>query len=186
MGAIRRLSLTLQRVKDALPTQTRKLETYYEILDKIGSGSSGEVRLARRKDNGKFVALKMIRRVRITEEEIQNEIQILRKHGRHEGIGRLIEVFDQGKVVVLVMDYLNGGTLWDYIKKKGVMKESEVVPIMKDIFEALAYLHSNGVAHRDIKPQNMLMHKSRDGTRTTHLIDFGFATRDGDSSMSLA
>ncbi|PRP74517.1 hypothetical protein PROFUN_12531 [Planoprotostelium fungivorum] len=77
------------------------------------------------------------------------------------------EVFDQGKVVVLVMDYLNGGTLWDYIKKKGVMKKTSL-------------------KLWPTSTPTMLMHKSRDGTRTTHLIDFGFATRDGDSSMSLA
>ena len=83
-------------------------------------------------------------------------MEVLRKMN-HPNITPLYEVFESGKYVHMVLPYIQGGELFDSIKRRGTYKELESVKIMHQVMSALAYLHKNNVVHRDMKPENLLL-----------------------------
>lgn len=89
----------------------------------------------------------------------------------HPGIVNVFEVFEANNTVYIVMEYIDGGNLDDYIKMKGHMKETEALSDFGQICSAIKYMHSQKILHLDLKPKNVM----RDQEGHLYLIDFGLS-----------
>lgn len=104
----------------------------------------------------------------------KREIEIL-KICQHPNIIRLLDIFENETTLFLVMEYLPGGDMFDYLQARGFdIKESQAKIFIKKIAVALNYLHSYGIAYRDLKPENILM-SSKDDNADIKLSDFGLS-----------
>lgn len=90
---------------------------------------------------------------------------------RHPNIVKVLEVFDENNTTYYAMEYVNGESLDDYIKSKGRIPEEEAMTQLKDIGQALQYMHDNKMLHLDLKPKNVM--RNNDGHLL--LIDFGLS-----------
>lgn len=90
---------------------------------------------------------------------------------RHPNIVKVLEVFDENNTTYYSMQFVNGESLDDYIKSKGRIPEEEALTELKDIGEALQYMHDNKMLHLDLKPKNIM----RSGDGHLLLIDFGLS-----------
>jgi serine/threonine protein kinase len=157
------------------------LKTKYSVGEVLGTGNFAEVRLGTNKETGEKVAIKIIEPKDNDDERIiRSEIEILGKLD-HPNIIRLIEIFEQSKVVLkgtkkmyIVMELVTGGELFDRIVEQKTFKESEARDVFKVMLEALVYMHSHGVVHRDLKPENILF-ASKDPKSLIKIADFGLA-----------
>ena len=153
----------------------------YEILSKLGSGSFGNVYLARNKYTDEKVALKQIKKSSanlLSDGEIKDEIEILKKLD-HPDIVRIIESFNTRNSYILITEYCEGGELFDQVKNQ--LSETQIAVIFKQLLSGLAYLHSNNIVHRDLKLENILIHEIEKSKTTGEdlfnikIIDFGTA-----------
>ena len=87
----------------------------------------------------------------------------------------LDSIYDEEDAVHLVMDYLPGGTLKDFIKKYGVLTERQSFIILETLLKMLEYLNGLGIMHRDLKPENIMLREPIISSENIVLIDFGFS-----------
>lgn len=152
-----------------------QLAVYYKLESFLGKGSFAEVRLATRKSDNTLVAvktycndsMKSTNRKKI----IANEIKILKKVN-HFNIVKLLDVVISRDYTHLVLEYIEGTNLYEcfWQKKKG-FDEQTTKNIITQLTDALLYLHSLNIYHRDIKLDNVIINKNGKVT----LIDFGFS-----------
>ena len=166
---------------------TKAAENQYVIQGVLGSGSFSKVKLALDKYSGRHVAIKMISLMDIQlslrlRKTIIREIQILRTI-RHPHIVSFYEVTVIGRSIGLVMEYVAAVELFQHVTETRKLSESETKCILRQLLLALEYLHSLGVAHRDLKLENILIQKTLLGP-VIRLIDFGLA-RSFESSTGL-
>ena len=148
------------------------------IIDKqIGKGAYACVKLAYSKKLNKKVALKIYEKDKLKDskrkERIEREINILKKLN-NPYIVKLYDSTETNKEIILIMKYIDGMDLCEYIKTKPEKKlnESEARIIFKQIVDGIMYCHNNGIVHRDIKLANILI----DRFNNVKIIDFGFST----------
>ena len=138
----------------------------------IGKGAFGKVTLGIHKLTGKHVAIKAIDKSYMKDDfskkKVFQEVYILKKI-RHSNIIRLLEVFESPKHFLMVMEYVGGGDLLQYVKQRKRLEETEAKHIFKQIVYGLAHCHCRSVLHRDIKLDNILM--DEDGG--VKICDFG-------------
>jgi hypothetical protein len=116
----------------------------------VGVGRFSRVFLATRRSTGEVFAVKLITKASLTEAErelLRTEIAILRLV-QHPHIVRLETVFESGTQIFIVMEYLQGGELFNNIVGRSRFSEAEARELMKPLVESLAYLHSLGICHR--------------------------------------
>ena len=128
----------------------------YLIKDLIGAGGFAKVYRGIHIPTKETVAIKIIDKEEIFEEEINrkrliSEISLLKKV-RHKNIIKLYEIMETPETIYLVMEYCNNGELFDYIVKKTNLDEKQACAFFQEIIDALSYLHSIKIVHRDIKP----------------------------------
>ena len=161
----------------------------YELIRKVGEGSFSKVFLCKKickenGDDGVFMAMKLIPKSLIKSTKLQsnlsNEISIM-KNAVHVNIAKLNETFTHGKYIILVMDYVSGGDLSMYIRRRGHLKEHNAVAILFQLTQGLLYLETQGIIHRDLKPQNLLLSSSGDNP-LLKICDFGFARHLSDEA----
>lgn len=161
------------------PTYQR-IGNYY-IQETIGKGSFGKVKKGLHIPSGQAVAIKILNRQKLKsanmDKKIRREIKIL-KLFRHPNVCRLYEVLPTASDIFLIMEYVDGGELYDYIVKQGKLKEDNARYIFQQIVCALEYGHHFRVVHRDLKPENILL----GANLQVKLIDFGLANlmQDGE------
>ena len=102
-----------------------------------------------------------------------NEIKLM-KFMNHENVIQLYEVYESTKYIHLVLPHLTGGELFTQINQKGLYRESDCMPVMKNFLNAIAYLHENLIVHRDLKPENLIF-ASKDDNLSIIISDFGLA-----------
>ena len=90
---------------------------------------------------------------------------------RHPNIIQLFEIIETPKQLFLIMEYVSGGELFDYIVKKQKLKEEEACKFFQQILSSIEYLHELGIVHRDLKPENLLL----DYQNNLKLVDFGLS-----------
>jgi len=132
------------------------LKHHYYIGPEIGRGAFSIVREATRKETGEKVAIKSINTRFIKNKLLMREIEIMKKVGDHPNILKLYEVYETAKHLHLVLELVTGGELFDKIVQRGEYSEQDASKIVRQIVSAVGYLHANGIAHRDLKPQNLL------------------------------
>jgi len=157
----------------------------YTPVRRLGRGGMGVVDLGVATD-GRQVALKRLPLHGSAEEmtaarlRIRREADVLRRLD-HPAIVRLLDVVDDGDDVVLVMPYLDGGTLAERVAARGPLAPAEVTRLSTALLDALAAAHRAGVVHRDIKPGNVMF----DGDGRAYLADFGVAiSRDSTPGLT--
>lgn len=144
----------------------------YGQFGKIGEGSTGTVYTAIDLYSGRTVAVKkMDIRKQQRRELLFNEVVIMRDY-RHQNIVEMYGSFLVGDELWVVMEYLEGGALTDIVTHSR-MSEDQLATVCKAVIDALAYLHHNGVIHRDIKSDSILL--AADGR--VKLSDFGFCAQ---------
>ncbi|XP_026109140.1 serine/threonine-protein kinase PAK 6-like isoform X2 [Carassius auratus] len=146
--------------------------SYLENFVKIGEGSTGVVCIAREKHSGRVVAVKMMDLRRQQRRELLfNEVVIMRDY-QHRNV---VEMFRSALVeeeLWVIMEYLQGGALTNIVSETRPSEE-QIATVCEAVLQALAYLHSQGVIHRDIKSDSILL--SLDGR--IKLSDFGFCAQ---------
>lgn len=150
----------------------------YEIDSKAGEGTSGIVYRAFDPSLDREVAIKLARleshdneAVAVVAAEFCHEAKIAGKFA-HENIVTIYDVVNKGRVIYLVMEFVPGRSLDDYMKATGPLDLDEALMITYKSCVGLAYIHYNGVIHRDIKPGNIMYHPAH---RTVKLMDFSVA-----------
>ena len=146
----------------------------YRIEKVIGLGGMAVVFMATDLSYGRTVAVKMLREdmakdiTNVKRFENESKAVVLLEH---DNIVKIYDVNVDGDLKYFVMEYLEGITLKEYIKKKGKLNSDEVISCAEQILRALEHAHSKGVIHRDIKPQNVMLLKNGQ----IKVTDFGIA-----------
>lgn len=153
----------------------------YEPIGLLGNGAFGKVRLFRDKNikDLKF-AIKTIKKDTLPKELLSflvDEVKIL-SNMDHPNIVKYYETYEDEFYINIVMEYLQGDDLFRLITSKNEVEFTErtIAEIIRCIFQALSYIHNQGIVHRDIKPENILFSKN-ENFQTLKLIDFGLSTR---------
>jgi len=151
------------------------------ILGKtIGEGTFGKVKLGTHILTGETVAVKILERERIKEiadvERVAREIHIL-KRVKHPHIIRLYEIIETPTQLYIIMEYCNGGELFDHIVECGRVPESDACRFFQQILSGVEQVHRINVVHRDLKPENLLL----DEDKNIKIVDFGLSNiyKDG-------
>lgn len=147
----------------------------YVIIRKIGEGGMGQVFLARNKSIGQLVAIKMLHprygNNPLLRQKLRQEAIVLSSLN-HPNIVKFLNYVETDAGVFLIMEYVEGMTLEDFINKKnGLIVESKAYPMMSEILDAFAYAHGRGIIHRDIKPSNIYINAEGH----IKVLDFGIA-----------
>ncbi|MEZ4725987.1 MAG: protein kinase [Caldilineaceae bacterium] len=148
----------------------------YELVERLGRGGMAEVYKAFQPGVERHVAIKVMHgHLSDSPEFVQRFQREARSIGQlqHPHIGRVIDFDVEADVYYMVMDYIQGGTLDEYLTSKGTLPIDEAVRITLQLADALAYAHQRGMVHRDIKPGNIMF---MDDAHTHALLtDFGIA-----------
>jgi len=169
VSCLRRLAFDQERFFSrsvfAAPRQTGKIWDTYEQVKKLGTGSFGSAYLCRHKHSGDDRVVKSVEKsnAKLPIEDIEREIMVMQQID-HPHIVRLYEWYEGKHSIYLVLDCLKGGTLREvvlthYQEKGRGMKETWIRKVMRQVVEAIAYIHSLGLIHKDLKDDNIMMLK---------------------------
>uniref|UniRef100_A0A7E4V2F1 Protein kinase domain-containing protein n=1 Tax=Panagrellus redivivus TaxID=6233 RepID=A0A7E4V2F1_PANRE len=159
----------------------------YEFRDVLGTGAFSKVFSAEcRFEPGTMVAIKCIdkKALKGKEESLENEIKVLRKL-RHPNIVHLYDTYDEKTYVYLVMELVTGGELFDRIVAKGSYTEKDASNLIRQVLEAVGFMHRNGVVHRDLKPENLLYYCIDEDSKIM-ISDFGLSKTEESGIMATA
>ncbi|KAK9400008.1 NUAK family SNF1-like kinase 1 [Crotalus adamanteus] len=150
------------------------LKHRYELQETLGKGTYGKVKRAIERFSGRMVAIKSIRKDKIKDEQdmihIRREIEIMSSLS-HPHIITIYEVFENKDKIVIIMEYASKGELYDYISERRRLNERETRHFFRQIVSAVHYCHKNGVVHRDLKLENILL----DDNCNIKIADFGLS-----------
>jgi serine/threonine protein kinase len=157
----------------------------YELLEKTGGGGMAVVYKAKCHLLKRYVAVKILRPDLVDNEEFvtrfKRESQAAASLS-HPNIVNMYDVGQENGTHYIVMEYVDGMTLKEYIRKEGRLTSKEAVRIASQICSALHHAHENNIVHRDIKPQNILINKEG----TAKVADFGIARAVTSSTVTMA
>ena len=150
---------------------------YYEMLDDLGEGIFGSVKLGVEKKTKERVAIKIIKKKKAKPSDIElvrTEIDIM-KLCHHPNVVHLLDHFENAEYIFIVMEYIRGGRLTDYMKeKKFNFTEKRVAELIYEIALGVKYLHKYGIIHRDLKPDNIMLTEASDRGHIK-IMDFGLS-----------
>jgi len=185
----------------SLPSRTRELETFgppenpYTVLEQLGRGATAHVfKCVRGEDHFavKVIDLERLRmqpRFHYLQRILERETDLL-LHLRHEKIVQIRDVFKTPEKLFLVLDLVEGGDLFEHLYNKGMLSEDEARYVFVQIVDALAYIHSKNIIHRDLKLENILVDSahSMPGFIEVKISDFGHSKliRDGYTQANTA
>lgn len=162
----------------------KRLDGRYEILELIGSGGMANVYKAHDILENTTVAIKILK------DEFSENVEFLRRFKNeskaiallsHPNIVKVLDVSFGDLIQYIVMEYVPGITLKQYIEQQGVLSWKETVHFTVQVLRALQHAHDNGIVHRDVKPQNIML--LQDGT--IKVMDFGIARFARDDSKTI-
>jgi calcium/calmodulin-dependent protein kinase I len=154
------------------------IDKYYRVTNEVlGSGYFAVVKVGYNNVTGEKVAVKCVDKNKVEREEtLQNEIDILSSIA-HDGVVRMLNIFDTEEILFIVMELMEGGELYEEIMKRSLFSEKEASRIIKQVLDALVYLHAKNVVHRDLKLENLLLKKKvvGDSPMQVKIADFGLS-----------
>ena len=158
----RKLCVNDQLVKETLYAPGKvKFDDEYEVKRKIRKGSCATVYECVHKSTKETYAVKIIRRakLRASEDEfVMNEVSIMQSlSGYGQYIVQLLDFYEEEHYFYLVMDYMGGGDVFDRVLERTKYSEDEASKLTKILLKATRCMHDAGVAHRDLKPQNLML-----------------------------
>ncbi|EWM29175.1 checkpoint kinase [Nannochloropsis gaditana] len=159
----------------------RRIEEFYDIREEIGRGTCGRVHVALHRKTGESWAIKIIETRKfgltpgLSPKELVQEAEVLRSIA-HPYVVRLQDIFQTEDVIYLVMELVQGGDLFDRIVDRGRYPEATARKLIRNVLQAVQYLHARNIVHRDLKPENILL-VHRDSDVDVKLTDFGLAKR---------
>ncbi|XP_060173967.1 CBL-interacting serine/threonine-protein kinase 1 isoform X2 [Lycium barbarum] len=146
----------------------------YEFGKTLGEGNFGKVKYAKHSDSGQSFAIKILEKNKIQDlritDQIKREIRTL-KVLKHPNVVRLYEVLASKTKIYMVLEYVNGGELFDKIASKGKLSEAQGRKLFQQLIDGVSYCHDKGVFHRDLKLENVLI----DAGRNIKITDFGLS-----------
>ena len=147
----------------------------YTFIGKLGSGNSGQVRLAINTKTQQNVAIKIIKKQNFVDHpqlqtKIQREIALMHL-ADNPHLLKLIDVLESPRHLYIVIEYAEKGELFNYLVEHRRLDENQAMMFFRQIIYGLEYLHSLGICHRDLKPENILL----DANLNVKIADFGFA-----------
>lgn len=150
----------------------------FRLERNLGQGAQGTVYLAHDTRLDRKVAIKLLRQA--VQQKSLDEAQLVSKL-QHPNIVALHDVFIESGRTGLVFEYVEGQTLAELLKHDGALSPVRAVELMQGLLDGLGYAHEQGVIHRDIKPQNIMIDRSG----RARIMDFGVATRQsGETGMN--
>ena len=153
-----------------------RIERFYSIGSLLGEGAFAQVRIAEDPQSNTKYAVKIINKDAYDVREMQfimREVKIM-MNIHHPNIVDTYDIFDSKKQLHLVIEYMQGGELFDIIADQGHLSEQRASQIIRQIINGVDYLHDFGVVHCDIKPENILC-KNHQWPLQVKLCDFGLA-----------
>lgn len=174
------------------------MSSQYSVLRELGRGASGVVSLVRRRSDGRLFAAKEIMFADLNERRsILEEVHLMQSLPQHPSLLGLEEVIEGRSSVTMILEYSSEGTLRDYLysqpmsggdqfEVKDGLSEDEVLRFLTQLVNALHFLHSNDILHRDLKLENLLLFSK---CSVVKISDFGVATilgRSGTGSERMA
>ncbi|XP_018517275.1 calcium/calmodulin-dependent protein kinase type 1D [Lates calcarifer] len=163
---------------------TSNIKDVFDFKGKMGSGSFSEVFMVREKKTGKLYALKCLKKKHLAHSNLENEINVLRRI-KHENVVGLEDFYESRTHYYLVMQLVSGGELFDRILDKGVYTEKDASTVIKQVLQAVSYLHENSIVHRDLKPENLLYYNTDENAKIM-VSDFGLSKTLEHGVMSTA
>ncbi|NXY85250.1 DAPK3 kinase, partial [Alcedo cyanopectus] len=159
----------------------QEVEDVYEIGEELGSGQFAIVKKCRAKSTGVEYAAKFMKKRQsrascrgVRREEIEREVSILQQV-LHANIIQLHDIYENKTDVVLILELVSGGELFDFLAQKESLSEEEATRFIKQILDGVNYLHSKKIAHFDLKPENIMLLDKNIHSPHIKLIDFGLA-----------
>ncbi|XP_064524480.1 death-associated protein kinase 2 isoform X3 [Pseudopipra pipra] len=159
----------------------QQVEDVYDIGEELGSGQFAIVKKCQERSTGVEYAAKFIKKRQsrasrrgVSREEIQREVTILQQV-LHPNIVKLHDIYENKTDVVLILELVSGGELFDFLAQKESLSEEEATRFIKQILDGVNYLHSKKIAHFDLKPENIMLLDKNIPIPHIKLIDFGLA-----------
>ena len=164
----------------------------------LGSGGFGITYKALEPKTGKLYAIKTLnQQMQLGDDFADQQVKFINEALKiasfdHKHIVKVHEVIEEVKVIEeekfrlvgVVMEYIDGVTLFKYVQNKGQLSESEALLYINQISQALEYIHAKGSLHRDIKPENILLRQNEQNQQEAVLIDFGSTRSMSKTSMT--
>ncbi|GAA5990931.1 hypothetical protein JCM10908_000086 [Rhodotorula pacifica] len=158
----------------------------WRIGKTVGEGSSGRVKLAKHKVTGQYAAVKIVPKPRKKDQDrankmllgIEREIVIM-KLIEHPNVLRLLDVWETGSELYLIMEYVEGGELFDYLVRRKRLHADEARHYFQQIISGVDYCHRFNICHRDLKPENLLL----DSEKNIKIADFGMAALEREGRL---
>lgn len=152
----------------------KQLSPTYSVDRVIGTGGFGSVSLGHNTVTGQPVALKFLPKTETSKRELRGEVELQKAVHTHRGVNTVLDVCQTPREWVVVMEYLSGGELFDKLIASGAYSEREASEALRIVCSTISHLHSSGIVHGDIKPENIML-KNQEQDADLELIDFGMA-----------
>ena len=197
-GSVRRNSAYGAEARTSSAPSSRRVQSSdplaphgYQTLGPIAAGAFSQIARARHAGSRCEVAVKSFNKVKCAKEPhlgsaMKNELDVLKllQPAKHRHVANILAVLESKNSIHAVLEYCGGGSLHRQLQTRGHAKgfsERESIVVTAQLCSGLAYMHGLGVAHRDVKPENILF---TDGSLSSvKLCDFGFAIRCGERRL---
>jgi 5'-AMP-activated protein kinase catalytic alpha subunit len=166
-----------------MKSQTEKQIGSYLLGERIGTGTFCKVKKAQHVTTGEVVAVKIFPRSLIIRRNlqrmVQRELNTMQLLPLHRHLVRLYDIIETTEHIYMIMEYLPGGELFDYVLSRSKLNETQARILFQQIISAVDCCHQAGIVHRDLKLENMMLTSCGD----VKLVDFGLAARLRDGNF---
>ena len=164
----------------------RRLQDAYQLLEPerpLGVGGHGVVFPGVNRSSGEIMAIKQVskkltnssKKFEALRRRVSDEAELLRVAGEHRSICSYKELFEGDDAWYIVTELARGGELFDRLVERGAYTATGAASVMRELVDAVAYLHQMGIAHLDLKPENVLLASDETDASDVRLVDFGSA-----------